>query len=186
MTYIGDSTFLTIHFKHFDFIEWFDLNSNPKGLFKRLSISDFLDLLILIILQSRLFSIINCLLCSLFKICVCITIFINFYSKFAFKKVKIKYFSLTQYWVYIISPSNATCNALIISCLVLYSFGSNHNFSWNSQNCFDASLRPLIFLSAKSFLRNVSHGRNFVLGINSYLYLCLFGSHLSKIATQLL
>ena len=30
------------HFKHFDFIEWFDLNSNPKSLFERLSISDFL------------------------------------------------------------------------------------------------------------------------------------------------
>ena len=167
MTYIVDNTFLIIHSKHFDFIEWFDLNSNPKSVFKRLSISDFLDVLILIILQSRLFSIINCLLCSLFKICVCMTIFIYFYSKFAFRKVKIKYFSLTQYWVCIISSSNATCNELIISCSSkLYSFGSNHTFSWNSQNCFDDSLRLLIFLSAKSFLRNVSHGRNFVLGIN--------------------
>ena len=42
MSYIVGSTFLTIHFKHFDFIEWFDLNSNPKSLFERLSISDFL------------------------------------------------------------------------------------------------------------------------------------------------
>ena len=42
MPYIVGSTFLTIHFKHFDFIEWFDLNSNPKSLFERLSISDFL------------------------------------------------------------------------------------------------------------------------------------------------
>ena len=42
MPYIVDSTSLTIHFKHFDFTEWFDLNSNPKGLFKRLSIIDFL------------------------------------------------------------------------------------------------------------------------------------------------
>ena len=41
MPHIVGRTFLTIHFKHFDFIEWFDLNSNPKTLFERLSISDF-------------------------------------------------------------------------------------------------------------------------------------------------
>ena len=41
MPHIVGSTFLTIHFKHFDFIEWFDLNSNPKSLFERLSISHF-------------------------------------------------------------------------------------------------------------------------------------------------
>ena len=34
--------FLTIHFKHFDFIESFDLNSNPKNLFVRSSINDFI------------------------------------------------------------------------------------------------------------------------------------------------
>ena len=42
MSYIVGSTFLTIHFKHFGFIEWFDLNSNHKSFFERLSISDFL------------------------------------------------------------------------------------------------------------------------------------------------
>ena len=34
--------FLTIHLKHFDFIERFDLNSNSSNLFERSSISDFL------------------------------------------------------------------------------------------------------------------------------------------------
>ena len=34
--------FLTIHFKHFDFIEWFDLSSNSRNLFKRSSINIFL------------------------------------------------------------------------------------------------------------------------------------------------
>ena len=38
MPYIVGSTFLTIYLKHFDFIEWFDLNSNPKSLLERLSI----------------------------------------------------------------------------------------------------------------------------------------------------
>ena len=42
MPYTVGSTFLTIHFKHFDFIEWFDLNSNPKSMFERLSIIGFL------------------------------------------------------------------------------------------------------------------------------------------------
>ena len=42
MSYIVGSIFCTIHFKHFDFIEWFDLNSNPSNLFKRSWISDFL------------------------------------------------------------------------------------------------------------------------------------------------
>ena len=41
MSYIVGSTFLTIRFKYFDFIEWFDLNSSPQSLFERLSISDF-------------------------------------------------------------------------------------------------------------------------------------------------
>ena len=34
--------FLTIHFKHFDFIEWFDLNFNCSNFFERSSTSDFL------------------------------------------------------------------------------------------------------------------------------------------------
>ena len=34
--------FLTIYFRHFDFIEWFDLNSNSSNLFERSSISNFL------------------------------------------------------------------------------------------------------------------------------------------------
>ena len=34
--------FLTTHFKHFDFIEWFDLNSNFSNLFETSSIKDFL------------------------------------------------------------------------------------------------------------------------------------------------
>ena len=34
--------FLTIHFKHFDFIESFDLNSNSSNFFERSSISNFL------------------------------------------------------------------------------------------------------------------------------------------------
>ena len=42
MPYVVGSTFLTIHFKHFDFIEWFNLNSNLKSLFERSSINDFL------------------------------------------------------------------------------------------------------------------------------------------------
>ena len=35
--------FLTIHFKHFVFIEWFDLNSNLKSLFQRSSINEILS-----------------------------------------------------------------------------------------------------------------------------------------------
>ena len=42
MPYIVGSTFLTIHFKQLDFIEWFDLNSDSKSLFERSSINDFL------------------------------------------------------------------------------------------------------------------------------------------------
>ena len=35
--------FLIAYFKHFDFIEWFDLkNSNSNSLFERFSIKDFL------------------------------------------------------------------------------------------------------------------------------------------------
>ena len=36
------SIFFTIHFKHSDFIEKFDLNSNPSSLFERSSIGHFL------------------------------------------------------------------------------------------------------------------------------------------------
>ena len=39
MPYIIDITFLTSHFKHFDFIEWSDLNSNTKNIFERSSIN---------------------------------------------------------------------------------------------------------------------------------------------------
>ena len=42
MYYNVGSIFLTIHFKHLDFIEWFNLNSNSNNLFERSSISDFL------------------------------------------------------------------------------------------------------------------------------------------------
>ena len=41
MPYVVGSIFLTIYFKHFDFIEWFDLNSNSRNLFERSSVSDF-------------------------------------------------------------------------------------------------------------------------------------------------
>ena len=40
--YKAGSIFLTIYFKHFDFIEQFGLNSNTKSLFERSSIIDFL------------------------------------------------------------------------------------------------------------------------------------------------
>ena len=42
--YNNGSTFLTIHFKHFDFNEWFDLNSNSSNLFERLLINDCFSL----------------------------------------------------------------------------------------------------------------------------------------------
>ena len=35
--------FLTIHFKYFDFIELFDLNSNSNSLLEILSINEFLE-----------------------------------------------------------------------------------------------------------------------------------------------
>ena len=41
MLYIIGITFLTSHFKHFNFIEWSDLNSNPKNIFERSSINEF-------------------------------------------------------------------------------------------------------------------------------------------------
>ena len=43
MFYNVGSIFLTTHFKHFDFIEWFDLNSSSNSLFEILPIKDFLD-----------------------------------------------------------------------------------------------------------------------------------------------
>ena len=42
ISYIIGSTSLTIDFKHFVFIEWFDLNSTSSNLFERTSISNFL------------------------------------------------------------------------------------------------------------------------------------------------
>ena len=100
---------MTIHFKHFDFIEWFDLNSNSSNLFERSSISDFLvDLIICVYIWF-----IHVKICSIrissnnsnsmslchklptlfvFKISNFMIIFINFYSKFVFRKVSIKSF----------------------------------------------------------------------------------------------
>ena len=43
MFYIAGSIFSMAHFKHFDFNEWFDLNSNSNNLFDRSVNSDFLD-----------------------------------------------------------------------------------------------------------------------------------------------
>ena len=42
MSYVVGSTFLTIYYKPFDFIEWFDLSTNPKILFERSSVSNIL------------------------------------------------------------------------------------------------------------------------------------------------
>ena len=47
--------FLTTHFKHFDFIEWFDLNSNFRILFERSSISDFFSWLFDVLLYPTKF-----------------------------------------------------------------------------------------------------------------------------------
>ena len=41
--YKVSSIFIILHFKHFDFIGWFDLNSSSSNLFERSSISDFSD-----------------------------------------------------------------------------------------------------------------------------------------------
>ena len=41
MFYNVGSIFLTTRLKHFDFIEWFDLNSSSNSLFEILSIKDF-------------------------------------------------------------------------------------------------------------------------------------------------
>ena len=38
----GSNIFLTINFKHFDFIEWFDLNSSSNSLFEILRFNKFL------------------------------------------------------------------------------------------------------------------------------------------------
>ena len=46
---------LTTCFKHFAFIEIFDLNSNPNSVFKRSSIKDFLvDFLVDLTMQFRI------------------------------------------------------------------------------------------------------------------------------------
>ena len=117
-----------------------------------------------------------------FKISTFMIIFINFYSKFVFRKVSIKSFFLIQCWVSMISPSNATCNALMIPCSSQVTTSrSNHNFFLNSKNFLDDFLQLLIFLSTKSFRTNLLYGWNSVLGINSCLYFCFSGSHLSKI-----
>ena len=116
ISYSVGSIFLTIYFKHFDFTESFDLNSNPKSLFERSSISDFsvyCSMCIAYLIDQSA----NAKICSIwinsnnfttklflplivyfayfiFKIYVSMTIFINFYSKFLFRKVKIKSFVL--------------------------------------------------------------------------------------------
>ena len=54
--YIVGNIFLTINFKHFDFIKWFDLNSNSKSLCETLSVKDFLANFLLILINSQLSS----------------------------------------------------------------------------------------------------------------------------------
>ena len=106
-----------------------------------------------------------------FKISTAMIIFINFYSKFVFRKISIKSFVLIQCWVSIISPSSVTCNVLMISCLSqVTTSGSNPNFFFYSKNFFDDFLQLLSFLSTKPFRSNLLHGWNSVLGINSCLY----------------
>ena len=63
--------------------------------------------------------------------------------------------------------------------------GSNPNFFLNSKIFLDDFLQLLIFLLTKSLCTNLLHGWNSVLGINSCLYFCFSGSHLSKICAQL-
>ena len=93
---------------------------------------------------------------------------------------------LIQCWVSIISPSNATCNALMISCSSqVTTSGSNPNFSLNSKNYLYDFLQLLIFLPTKSFRTNTLHRWYSVLGVNSCLYFCFSRSHLSKICAQL-
>ena len=43
MSYNDDNIFLTTYVKAFDFIEWFNSNSNSKSFFEILSVNDFLD-----------------------------------------------------------------------------------------------------------------------------------------------
>ena len=85
-----------------------------------------------------------------------------------------------------ISPSNATCNALMISYLSqVTTSGSNSNFFLIFKKFFGDFLQLLIFLLTKSFRTNLVNSRNSVLGINSYLHFCFSGLHLSKICAQL-
>ena len=125
--------------------------------------------LILIILGPSFFSIINCLLFSYSKSLSTWPYSSISITSLCSDKKKSSLLFWTQCRVYI-SPSNATCNALIISCSSkLYLLGSNPNFSLNFKNYPDASLQLLIFLSTKLFCTTLLHGWNFVSGINSYL-----------------
>ena len=91
-----------------------------------------------------------------------------------------------QYWVSIISPLNVVCNVFMISCLSqVTTLMSSPNVFLNFENLFDDFLQHLIFLSTKSFRANTLHRWYLALDVNSCLYFCFFGSHLSKICAQL-
>ena len=113
-------------------------------------------------------------------------IFISLYSKFVFRKISINSFIFNTIWVSIISPSYATFNDLMITCSSqVTKLGSNPYFFLNFKDLFDDFLQLLIFFPTKSFRTNTLYCWKFVLGINSCLYFCFFGSHLSKICAQL-
>ena len=139
ISYNAGSIFLTIHFKHFDFIEWFDLNSNPKSLFERSPISDFLvdssvDLITcmyiwfirLLMLKSGAsgLALITVYPWSYIYFCPYFS-YSGSFSTWAYSWISITSLYLgrqrsgllfwIQYWVCIISPSNSTCNMLLIS-----------------------------------------------------------------------
>ena len=91
-----------------------------------------------------------------------------------------------QHWVSIISPLNVVCNVFMISCLSqVTTLMSSPNVFLNFENLFDDFLQHLIFLSTKSFRANTLHRWYLALDVNSCLYFCFFGSHLSKICAQL-
>ena len=110
-----------------------------------------------------------------FRISVYMIIFINFYSKFVFRKLAFKSFALNT----ILSMHNFAfkCNFQCAYNIISFSsklilWRSNPKFSLNSKNCFDATPWLLIFLSVKSFRTYLLHVWNFVLGISLYLYFC--------------
>ena len=107
----------------------------------------------------------------IFRIFLYMSIFMNFYYKFVFRKAKIRSFILNT----VLSMHNFAFklnlqyafNILFIKIMLA---GSNLNFSLNSKNCFDATLR--LFLSTKSFRTNTLHGWNFASGITYCLFFC--------------